>query len=48
MGLGVFVDTYPNEEKQQEVMASVELRAATLISQFFPSGAVYRRAWERQ
>lgn len=23
VGLGVFVDTYPNEEKQQEVMASV-------------------------
>lgn len=22
VGLGVFVDTYPNEEKQQEVMAS--------------------------
>lgn len=23
VGLGVFVDTYPNEEKQQEVMTSV-------------------------
>lgn len=23
VGLGVFVDTYPNEEKQHEVMASV-------------------------
>lgn len=25
VGLGVFVDTYPNEEKQHEVMAGVSL-----------------------
>lgn len=48
VGLGVFIDTYPNEEKQQEVMARARVRTAVLMSQSFPSGAVYKRGRERQ
>lgn len=47
VGLGVFVDTYPNEEKQHEVMASVRARAC-LLTIALPLGAEYRRECERQ